>query len=135
MLLSRHTRRREFIAALGGAAVWPMVARAQQTERVRRIGVLLPFDNADDPQVRQLWPAFKERLRELDWVEGRNIQFDVHFTTQDINRIRISAAELVASAPELLVVWSNPGLAALKLATQTIPIVFALVGDPVGVDW
>jgi putative ABC transport system substrate-binding protein len=125
-------RRREFIATLGGAAVWPLAARAQQTERVRRIGVLLPFDNADDPQVRQLWPAFKERLRELDWVECRNIQFDVHFTTQDINRIRISAAELVASAPELLVVWSNPGLAALKLATQTIPIVFALVGDPVG---
>ncbi|MGB8606231.1 ABC transporter substrate-binding protein [Bradyrhizobium sp.] len=93
---------------------------------------MLPFDNADDPQVRQLWPAFKQRLRELGWVEGRNIQFDVHFTTQDIDRIRVSAAKLVASAPELLVVWSNPGLAALKLATPTIPIVFALVGDPVG---
>jgi putative tryptophan/tyrosine transport system substrate-binding protein len=126
-------KRRQFMMLLGGAvtATWPLAGRAQQSERVRRIGVLLPFDNADDPQVRQLWPAFKQRLRELGWVEGRNIQFDVHFTTQDIDRIRVSAAEIVASAPELLVVWSNPGLAALKLATQTIPIVFALVGDPV----
>ena len=127
-------RRRQFIMLLGGTvtANWPLAGRAQQSERVRRIAVLLPFDNADDPQVRQLWPAFKQRLRELGWVEGRNIQFDVHFTTQDIDRIRVSAAKLVASAPELLVVWSNPGLAALKLATPTIPIVFALVGDPVG---
>jgi putative tryptophan/tyrosine transport system substrate-binding protein len=126
-------RRRRFMI-LGGAvaATWPLAGRAQRSERVRRIGVLLPFDNADDPQVRQLWPAFKQRLHELGWVEGRNIQFDVHFTSQDVDRIRASAAELVASAPELLVVWSNPGLAALKLATQTIPIVFALVGDPVG---
>jgi putative tryptophan/tyrosine transport system substrate-binding protein len=126
-------KRRRFMI-LGGAlaATWPLAGRAQRSERVRRIGVLLPFDNADDPQVRQLWPAFKQRLHELGWAEGRNIQFDVQFTSQDVDRIRVSAAELVASAPELLVVWSNPGLAALKLATQTIPIVFALVGDPVG---
>ena len=127
-------RRRQFMLLLGGAmtATWPLAGRAQQSERVRRIGVLLPFDNADDPQARQLWPAFKQRLGQLGWLEGRNIQFDVHFATQDIDRIRVSAAELVASAPDLLVVWSNPGLAALKLKTQTIPIVFALVGDPVG---
>jgi putative ABC transport system substrate-binding protein len=127
-------RRRQFIMLLGAAvaANWPLAGRAQQSERLRRIGVLLPFDNADDPQVRQLLPAFKQRLRELGWVEGRNIQLDLRFATQDIDRIRVSAAELVASTPELLVVWSNPGLAALKLATQTIPIVFALVGDPLG---
>jgi putative ABC transport system substrate-binding protein len=119
---------------LGGAATatCPSAGRAQPSERVRRIGALLPFDNADDPQVRQLWPAFKQHLREPGWVEGHNIQFDVHFTTQDVDRIRVGAAELVASAPDMIVVWSNPGLAALKLATQTIPIVFALVGDPVG---
>jgi putative ABC transport system substrate-binding protein len=118
----------------GGAATatWPLAGRAQQSERVRRIGVLLPFDNATDPQARQLLPAFKQQLGELGWVEGRNIQFDVHFATEDTGRIRVSAAELVATAPELVVVWSNPGLAALKRATQTIPIVFALVGDPVG---
>jgi putative ABC transport system substrate-binding protein len=119
---------------VGGAATatWPLAGRAQQSERVRRIGVLLPFDNATDPQARQLLPAFKQQLGELGWVEGRNIQFDVHFATEDTGRIRVSAAELVATAPELVVVWSNPGLAALKRATQTIPIVFALVGDPVG---
>ncbi len=127
-------RRRQFMMVLGGAvtATWPLAGRAQQSERVRRIGVLLPFNNADDPTVRQYWSAFKQRLHELGWVEAHNIQFDVHFTTQDIDRIRVGAAELVASAPELIVVWSNPGLAALKSATQTIPIVFALVGDPVG---
>lgn len=127
-------RRRRFMMLVGGAvtATWPSAGRAQQSERVRRIGVLLPFDNADDPQVRQLWPAFKQQLGELGWVEGRNIRFGVHFTTQDIDRIRAGTAELVASSPDLIVVWSNPGLAALKLATQTIPIVFALVGDPVG---
>jgi putative ABC transport system substrate-binding protein len=119
---------------LGGAvtATCPLAGRAQQSERVRRIGVLIPFNNADDPTVRQYWSAFKQRLYELGWVEGRNIQFDVHFTTQDVDRIRAGAAELAASVPELIVVWSNPGLAALKLTTQTIPIVFALVGDPVG---
>lgn len=127
-------RRRQFMMLVGGAATatWPLAGRAQQSERVRRIGVLLPFDNATDPQARQLLPAFKQQLGELGWVEGRNIQFDVHFATEDTGRIRVSAAELVATAPELVVVWSNPGLAALKRATQTIPIVFALVGDPVG---
>ena len=129
-------RRRRFMI-LGGAvaATWSLAGRAQQSERVRRIGVLLPFDSADDLRVRQLWPAFKQRLDELGWVEGRNIQFDVHFTSQDVDRIRAGAAELVASAPEVLVVWSNPGLAALKRATPTIPIVFAQVGDPSGADW
>ena len=79
----------------------------------------------------QLWPAFKQRLRELGWDEDRNIKFDVHFTTQNNDRIRAGATELVASKPELIVVWSNPGLAAVKQATQTIPVVFTLVGDPV----
>src|SRR5215467_12000275 len=124
-------RRRQFITLLGGTVAWPIFAQAQP-ERVRRIGVLLPFDNENDAQVRLLWPAFTQRLRELGWVEGRNLKFDVHFTTQNIERIRAGATELVVSAPELIVVWSNPGLAAIKEATQTIPVVFALVGDPVG---
>jgi putative ABC transport system substrate-binding protein len=126
-------RRREFITLLGGAAVmWPLAARAQRPERVRRIGVLIPFENENDPQVRDLWPAFKQRLGELGWLESRNILFDVHFTTQNIDQIRTGAANLVASAPELIYVWSNPALAALKQATQSIPIVFVLVSDPVG---
>ena len=126
-------RRRDFIKCLSGSAVpWPLAARAQQTGRPRRIGVLIPFENEDDPQMRDLWPAFKQRLAELGWVEGRNIQFDVHFTTQNIDRIRAGAAEIAASGPELIYVWSNPGLAAMKQATQTIPVVFVLVSDPVG---
>ena len=125
-------QRREFITLGGAATVWPLAVRAQRAERVRRIGVLIPFDNENDPQVRDLWPAFKQRLGELGWVEGRNIQFDVHFTTQNMDRIRAGATQLVASAPELIYVWSNPGLAALKQATQSIPIVFVQVSDPVG---
>jgi putative tryptophan/tyrosine transport system substrate-binding protein len=126
-------RRRDFITVVAGsAAVWPLTARAQQAGRVRRIGVLIPFENENDPQLQDLWPAFKKRLAELGWVEGRNIQFDVHFTTQNIDRIRAGAAEIAASGPELIYVWSNPGLAAIKQATQTIPVVFVLVSDPVG---
>jgi putative tryptophan/tyrosine transport system substrate-binding protein len=119
-------RRRDFIKGLSGSAVpWPLTARAQQTGRVRRIGVLIPFENENDPQVRDLWPAFKERLAELGWVAGRTVQFDVHFTTQNIERIRAGAADIAASGPELIYVWSNPGLAAIKQATQTIPVASA----------
>ena len=126
-------RRREFITLIGGAAAgWPLAARAQRSDRVRRIGVLLPFDDERDPQVQQLWPAFTQRLRDLGWSEGRNVQFELHFTSQNIERIRSGAAELVAGAPDLIVVWSNPGVAALKQATQTVPIVFAQVSDPGG---
>jgi putative tryptophan/tyrosine transport system substrate-binding protein len=125
-------RRRDFIRGFCGSAVgWPLAARAQQTGRAQPIGVLIPFENEDDPQVKDLWPAFKQRLAELGWVVGRNIQFDVHFTTQNIDRIRAGAADIAASGPELIYVWSNPGLAAMKQATQTIPVVFVLVSDPV----
>ncbi len=126
-------KRREFIGTLLGVAsvALPAFAQAQQRQRVRHIGVLLPFVNENDGQVRQLWPAFKQRMRELGWDEDRNIKFDLHFTTQNNDRIRAGAAELVNKKPELIVVWSNPGLAAVKQATQTIPVVFALVGDPV----
>jgi putative ABC transport system substrate-binding protein len=131
--MGKVMRRRVFITLAGAAMVaLPLSARAQQPARTRHIGVLLPFDNENDGQVRQLWPAFKERLAGLGWIDGRNINFDVHFTTQNIDRIRSGAAEIVATAPAMIVVWSNPGLAAIKEATQSIPVVFALVGDPVG---
>jgi putative ABC transport system substrate-binding protein len=125
-------RRRDFVTSIASIAAWPLAARAQRGAGVRPIGVLIPFENEDDPQVRDLWPAFKQRLAELGWVSGRNIKFDVHFTTQNIDRIRAGAAEIAASGPELIYVWSNPGLAAMKQATRTIPIVFVLVSDPVG---
>ena len=115
-------RRRDFIKGFVGLAiVWPLAARAQ-AERVRRIGILIPFDNENDPQVRYLWPAFKQRLAELGWVEGRNIQFDVHFTTQNIDRIRAGAAEIVTRRPELIYVWSNPGLAAIRRRHRRSPL-------------
>jgi len=125
-------KRREFITLLGRAAVsaCPLEARAQKG--VRRIGVLLPFDHESDPQVRELWPVFTQRLRDLGWVEGRNIQFDLHFTGQDKGRISSGAVQLAASVPDLIVVWSNPAAAALKQATRTIPVIFAQVSDPVG---
>ncbi len=127
-------KRREFIALLGGAAAsaYPLEARAQKGDRVRRIGVLLPFDNENDPQVRELWPIFTQRLRDLGWSEGHNIQFDLHFTGQDRGRINAGAVQLVASTPDLIVVWSNPAAVALKQATRTISVIFAQVSDPVG---
>ena len=126
-------KRRSFIALFASAAIVPAaIAQGQAADRIRRVGALLPFDNENDGPVRTLWPAFKQRLRELGWIENRNIKLDVRFTTQNLDRIRAGAVDLVASAPELIVVWSNPGLAAMKQATGTIPIVFALVGDPVG---
>jgi putative ABC transport system substrate-binding protein len=125
-------KRREFITLLGSVAMSACPLEAQAQKGVRRIGVLLPFDNESDPQVRQLWPAFTQRLRDLGWVEGRNIQFDLHFTGQDKGRINSGAVQLVKSAPDLIVVWSNPAVAALKQATRTIPVIFAQVSDPVG---
>jgi hypothetical protein len=86
-------RRRQFIVLLAGIATstWPTVGQ-RQVDHVRRNGVLLPLDNADDAQVRQLWPAFKQRLGELGWVEGFNRQLEVRFSTQSIERIRANGA-------------------------------------------
>src|SRR5689334_10998185 len=113
-ILGGSMKRREFISLLGSAAVSACSPEARAQKGVRRIGVLLPFDNETDPQVRQLWPAFIQRLHDLGWIEGRNIQFDLHFTGQDKARINSGAAQLAAGAPDLIVVWSNPAAAALK---------------------
>src|SRR5262245_52535951 len=103
MLLSRHTRRREFITLLGGAAAaWPLAARAQQVERVRRIGLLM--GTADDQEGQARVTALKQGLQELGWTDGRNIQIETRFGGADAGRIRAHAAELVALAPDVLVV-------------------------------
>jgi putative tryptophan/tyrosine transport system substrate-binding protein len=125
-------RRREFIAAVGGAAVWSVAARAQQPERLRRVGVLLPFDDERDPQVQDLLPAFKKRMQDLGWIDDRNIRLDIRFTGSAVESIRAGAEGLVATAPDVIFVWSNPAVQVLRQTTLTIPIVFALVGDPVG---
>ena len=110
-------RRREFITLLGGtAAAWPLAARAQQAERVRRIGVLTPF-NEGDPEVRSRVLAFQEALREAGWVEGRNIRIDYRWAAGDLDRIRAYAVEIVGLAPEAILGASTPVLAALRKET------------------
>jgi putative ABC transport system substrate-binding protein len=124
-------KRREFIRLVGGAAAaLPLAAHAQQPERMRRIGVLT--DRVGDTESLARFAAFKRRLQQLGWTEGRDIRFEVRTTGDDIDKWGAYASELIASAPDAIVVNSNPGVAALKRQTQTIPVVFVLVGDPVG---
>ena len=122
--------RRELLAALGGAAVaWPLAARAQQPDRVRRIGVLMGV--ADDPDGQARVTALKQRLQELGWTDGRNIQIEIRFGEADAGRIRTDAAELVAFTPDVIVGNTTPVIRALRQATSSIPIVMAGVNDPV----
>jgi putative tryptophan/tyrosine transport system substrate-binding protein len=125
-------QRREFIRLLGGAtAMWPLVARAQQLGRMRRVGVLAPF-NKNDPDWQPLLAAFKQRLVDLGWTDGRNLAVDYRFTGGSTEQIRVAAGELIATAPEVIFASSNVSLAALQQATRAIPIIFAQVSDPVG---
>ena len=126
-------RRRDFIGLVGGAAVaWPLVARAQQPERLRRIGVLVASP-ADDAESQARVAAFKEGLAQLGWTEGRNVRIDTRWATTNADDLRKHAAELAASTPDVLVGASGTTtVAALLQATRTVPIVFAIVVDPVG---
>jgi putative tryptophan/tyrosine transport system substrate-binding protein len=125
-------KRREFIKLLGGAAAsWPLAARAQQRERMRRIGVLMN-STADDAVSQDRLAAFVQGLQELGWTVGRNLQFDYRWGAGNAERYRTFAAELVALAPDILVTLGAPAVEALQRATRTVPIVFASVTDPVG---
>jgi putative tryptophan/tyrosine transport system substrate-binding protein len=124
------TRRRQFLTLLGGAAVWPLAARAQQGERVRRIGLLM--GTADDREGETRVAALKRGLQELGWTDGRNIQIETRFGGADTSRIRADAAELVALAPDIIVGQTTPVIRALRQATSSIPIIMAAVTDPVG---
>ena len=122
--------RREFITLLGGAAAWPLAARAQQGGRVRRIGVLMgPAE--DDPWAKTMVSAFMQALADLGWTEGRNVRMDLRWAGADTNRIRAVAQELVGLQPDIILTGGTPATAALQRETRTIPIVFASVGDPV----
>jgi putative tryptophan/tyrosine transport system substrate-binding protein len=127
-----HLGRRKFISALGGATIaWPLAARAQQQrDRVRRIGVLIPF--REDAETQVLVVAFRQRFQELGWTEGRNIQLDYRYTDGNPERTRSASAELIALAPDAILADANPAVASLMQVTQTIPIVFTRVSDPVG---
>jgi putative tryptophan/tyrosine transport system substrate-binding protein len=123
-------RRREFIVLLGGtAATWPLVALAQQPDRMRRIGVLVPAVESD-PAYQARIAAFRESLQKLGWSEGRNVRFDYRWAGVDPERMRASAAELVSLAPDVLLSVSNQATAILSQQTRTIPIVF-VANDPV----
>ena len=124
-------KRREFIAALGGAAAWPIIASAQQIDRVRRIGVLMHVTE-NDPDGQARLTAFVERLKELGWSEGRNLRFDIRWGPNDPDRYPRQAAELAALAPDVLVAPTSFTLAPLQRATRSVPIVFMGVIDPVG---
>jgi putative ABC transport system substrate-binding protein len=122
--------RRSFITLLGGAAAWPLVARAQQGGRVRRIGVLTPgYEN--DPLRRTLVSAFTQALAGLGWTDGRNVRMDIRWAGDDINRMRALAHELVGLQPDIIVSSGTPATAAVQRETRTIPIVFVGGADPV----
>jgi putative ABC transport system substrate-binding protein len=124
-------RRREFITLLGGAVAWPLAARAQQRERMPRIGVLMNF-TSDDPVSQNRLAAFMQGLQELGWTVGRNLQIDYRWGAGNVERYRTFAAELVALTPDVLVTAGAPAVEALQRATRTVPIVFTNVTDPVG---
>jgi putative ABC transport system substrate-binding protein len=123
--------RREFITLLGGAAAaWPVTARAQQPDQVRRVGILVGADE-NDPQIQSVVPAVRREFQKLGWIEGRNLSIDIRFGSDDPSRIRAYAAELVGLAPDALVVSTPTATRALQQATKSIPIVFTGIGDPV----
>jgi putative ABC transport system substrate-binding protein len=122
--------RREFIAGLGGAAAWPLAAGAQQGDRVRRIGVLIG-GNENDPVLKTYVPALTRALAGLGWTDGRNVRIDLRWGGDDINRIRGLAQELVRLQPDIIVASTTPATVALQRETRTIPIIFAIVADPV----
>jgi ABC-type uncharacterized transport system substrate-binding protein len=123
-------KRREFITLLSGAvAVWPLAARAQQPERMRRIGVLTGLA-ANDPEGQARIAAFLQGLEESGWSVGRNVRIDIRWSAGNADDTRKYAAELVALAPDIILASTTPAVAALLQATRTIPIVFTVVADP-----
>jgi putative ABC transport system substrate-binding protein len=123
-------KRREFMMLLGGAAAWPLAASAQQGERMRRIGVLMAFDE-NDPVPKTAVSAFTQALADLGWTDGRNLRMDVRYAGADTNRIRALARELVGLQLDIIVTTATPATVAVQRETFTIPIVFAALGDPV----
>jgi putative ABC transport system substrate-binding protein len=124
-------KRRTFIAGLAGAAAWPLVARAEQRERTRRVGMLFNTAESDRERRAQL-SALVQRLKELNWDDGRNLRLDIRWAAGNVDAAHKYAAELVAFMPDVIVTDTSPMVAALQQSTSTVPIVFAGVIDPVG---
>ncbi len=125
-------RRRDFLGILGSAAAaWPLSVRAQQSERMRRIGMLMGYP-ADDPEGQARFAAFRQELQKLGWTEHRNLHFDIRFTGGNAAVTRKFSAELVALTPDVILTGGSSNVAPLLEATRTLPIVFAFAADPVG---
>jgi ABC-type uncharacterized transport system substrate-binding protein len=124
-------KRREFISLIGGAAAWPLAARAQDGGRLRRIGILLTV-NESDPATQGWLARFQRRLRELGWTDDRNVRFERRWAGGDPERMRANIAEIVKLAPDVILAQNTPMVAALRKQTDSIPIVFVQVSDPVG---
>jgi ABC-type uncharacterized transport system substrate-binding protein len=124
-------RRREFITLVGGTAAWPLAARAQQPDKMRRIGVLMGYEESD-PEAKGFLAGFTQSLAELGWTDGRNLRMDVRWAPGSVERMRTFAKELVELQPDVILANSTPVTAAFQRETRTIPIVFAVASDPVG---
>jgi putative ABC transport system substrate-binding protein len=125
-------KRREFITLVGGAVTWPVFARAQQSDRMRRIGVLTGGSTEGSADAKANITAFKQGLQRLDWTEGRNIRIDYRFGAGNVANVRKYAAQLVALSPDLILAIGTSTIRPLLQATRTLPIVFTNVADPVG---
>jgi putative tryptophan/tyrosine transport system substrate-binding protein len=126
--------RRTFIGLLGGAAAWPLAAQAQQAERMRRVGVLIP-GASDDPVSQARLAAFLEGLQQLGWVDGRNVRIDTRLGASDADLLRKHAGELIALGPDVVMAYSSNAMPPLLQLTRAVPIVFAVVADPVGAGY
>ena len=125
-------KRREFITLFGGAAVaWPLATRAQEPQLMRRIGVLMGW-NETDREAQSNLAAFVRELQQLGWTDGRNVRIDYRWSNGDVNRMQIFSKELVGSAPDAILAHTTPVTAALQRETRTVPIVFVVVSDPSG---
>jgi ABC-type uncharacterized transport system substrate-binding protein len=128
-------KRRDFIALIGGAAVaWPLAARAQQSGRVRRVGILMPYPKGDSEHEARV-RAFKQELAKLGWTDGANVRFDEHWTTDNMDMVRSHAASVVASNPDIIVTTGGRVVPVFMRLTRSIPMVLPSASDPVGVGY
>jgi putative ABC transport system substrate-binding protein len=125
-------KRREFITLLGAAVAWPLAARAQQADRVRRVGLLSNIAESD-PEAQSMIGAFHQALQELGWVDGVNLRIDRRWGAGNPSRVEALAKELVGLQPEVIVGYTTPAVLALRKEASTIPIVFVQVSDPIGI--
>ena len=129
--MASHIGRRKFLATLGGAAAWPFAARAQQPDRIRRIGVLVAA--ADDPEMKARLAGFRQELEKRGWSEGRNVLIDYRYAPADnVHQTQMMAKELVALQPDVILAQATMVVTALQRESRAIPIVFVGLADPIG---